>query len=255
MTSESFFSVLITTLIALFFGFVLTVNGYRFFLVLLPIFGFFYGFGLGAQSMQALFGEAFLATLSSWAVGFIFAVLFAVMSYLFYFAGVGFVAFALGYSVGVGVMEALGLDFGFVAWLVGVVLGIGVVFATFLLNIQKYVIIGATSILGAGVIIATFLFAFGGAPVRVLTQNPVQYVLNTSPFWVLVFLVLATLGVVVQVVSTRRWELDTGNRLLEMAGEPPPSGESTPPPLAGESTPPPPAGQSTPPPAGQPLTS
>jgi hypothetical protein len=235
MTSESFFSTMLTTLIALFFGFVLTTAGYRFFLVLLPIWGFVYGFGLGAQSLQAAFGEAFLATVTSWVVGFALAVLFAMLSYLFYFAGVAIVAFALGYSLGVGVLQAIGLDFGFLVWLVGVGLGIGVVAATFLLNIQKYVIIVATSILGAGVIVGSFVYAFGGLPMTVLTRNPVRYVLESSPLWFLAFLAIAVVGIIVQVILTRQWERDMGNKLADMTGATPVS--------------------EPPPPAGQPITS
>jgi len=41
------------------------VGGYRFFIFLLPIWGFFFGFGLGAQAVQALFGDAFLSTVTS----------------------------------------------------------------------------------------------------------------------------------------------------------------------------------------------
>ena len=61
MTNESFFALAIMALVALFFGFVFAFSGYRFFLVLLPIWGFFYGFGVGAHTIQALLGDAFLA--------------------------------------------------------------------------------------------------------------------------------------------------------------------------------------------------
>jgi hypothetical protein len=221
MQADSFFAVMITTMIALFFGFVLLASGYRFFLVLLPIFGFFYGFALGAQSLQAVFGDAFLATISSWVVGFMFAVGFALLSYLFYFAGVGFVAFALGYSLGVGVLEAIGLDFGLIVWLAGVALGIAVVVVTFFLNIQKYVIIAATSVLGAGITIGSFLYAFGGLPSAVLTQNPVHYVIQNSFLWTVAYFVLLAFGIVTQIATTRAWEIEMGTKLGEMTDEGP----------------------------------
>ena len=62
MSTDSFFALAVTAVIALFFGSVLAFAGYRFFLVLLPIFGFLFGFGLGAQTIQAIFGEGFLST-------------------------------------------------------------------------------------------------------------------------------------------------------------------------------------------------
>ena len=91
MTSDSFFALAIGGMLALFFGSVLLFGGYRFFMFLLPIFGFFFGFGLGAQTVQALFGGGFLSTVTSWIVGFGMALIFALLSYMFYFVAVGLI--------------------------------------------------------------------------------------------------------------------------------------------------------------------
>src|SRR6185503_964604 len=112
----------LTSLLALFFGFVVTFGGYRFFLILLPIWGFFYGFGFGAHTIQALLGTAFLATVTVWVVGFVMGALFAVLSYLFHIFGVALLAGSLGYALGAALMMGLGLDWGFIPWLVGIVL-------------------------------------------------------------------------------------------------------------------------------------
>jgi hypothetical protein len=165
--------------------------------------------------MQALFGEGFLSTITSWVVGFVVAALFAVLSYLFYFCAVALVGASLGYALGVGLMEAIGLDFGFILWLVGIVTGIVVGALTLVLNIQKWVIIVATALLGAGIIVGTFLFLFGGLPPAQLVQNPVRHVLQTSPFWLIVFLVIAALGGVAQYQTSRLWRIEAYNRLLE----------------------------------------
>jgi hypothetical protein len=217
MTQESFFALAVGGVIALFFGTLLLFGGYRFFLFLLPIWGFFFGFGLGAESVQALFGDAFLATVTSWVVGFVVALIFAVCAYLFYFAAVALVGGALGYAVGVGLMEAIGFNFNLLVWIVGIVLGIIVAFAVLVLNIQKLVVIAATAILGAGVIITTFVVLFGGPEVQV-TQNPVRVALQTSPWWALLFVVLAVLGFIGQYQSTRRFEVDMYNRSSELIG-------------------------------------
>src|SRR5512137_206617 len=98
MATDSFFALMCGGMIALLFGLVLAFAGYRLFLILLPIWGFFFGFGLGAQSIQALFGDAFLATITSWVVGFIVAAVFAILAYLFYVAAVAIASFSLGYT-------------------------------------------------------------------------------------------------------------------------------------------------------------
>jgi hypothetical protein len=224
MTNESFFALAITAMIAMFFGFVVAFSGYRFFLVLLPIFGFFYGFGLGAHSIQALFGQAFLATVTSWVVGFLVALVFAVLSYLFYLFGVALIAGALGYSLGTGLVMAFGIDFGFLAWLVGIVVGVVFAVGAIALNVQKWVIIIASGLLGAGIIVGTFLFIFGGLPGSQIAQNPVRYVLQTSPFWLFVYFVVAGFGIAAQYATTRTMEIEAYDRFSEMSASPAPAG-------------------------------
>jgi hypothetical protein len=202
------FEVFCMTLIALFVGLAICFNGYRWFLILLPIFGFFFGFGLGAQTLQALFGVGFVATVTSWIVGFFVGLIFAVLSYLFYIVGVALIAGSFGYALGVGLMGLIGLDLSFISWLVGIVLGIIVAAATILLNIQKWVIIAITAFGGAGVIVGSFLFAFGVIPPAALGLNAVRLVVQDSFWWMLFFLVLGILGFVAQVFVNRDYVLE-----------------------------------------------
>jgi hypothetical protein len=215
MTTDSFFALATVGVLMLFLGFVLAFAGYRFLAVLLPVFGFLYGFGFGAQMMQALFGEGFLSTLTSWGVGLLFAMAFAAFSYLFYLFAVALVAYAAGYALGAGLLQALGLDFGFLVWVVSVVAGLAGVAAALSLNVQKYVVIAATAVLGAGLVVGTFLFLFGGLPPAQTVANPVRAALQGSPFWLLAFLFIAALGAVAQYRTTRGWEMATYNRLAE----------------------------------------
>src|SRR5262249_46909648 len=175
MTTDSFFALAVSGLLVLFLGSVLAFAGYRFFLVLLPVLGFFFGFGFGAQTMQALFGQGFLATVSSWVVGLLFAIPFALFSYLFYIFAVAMVAAALG----AGGMQAIGFDFGILVWLVGVVLAMVFVVGTLLLNIQKYVVIAATALLGAGLVVGTLVFLFDGLTGAQTAANPVRAALQS----------------------------------------------------------------------------
>jgi Domain of unknown function (DUF4203) len=213
MTTDSFFALAVAAMITLFFGSVLAFGGYRFLAVLLPILGFVFGFVLGAQLVQALFGGGFLATATSWLIGFLLAVPFAVVSYLIYFMAVSLAAGALGFVIGAGLMQAIGFDFGFLVWLVGVLAGLALATAVLVFNVQKYVVIAATAVLGAGVIVGTFLFLFGDLTPAQLGQNPVRHVLQTSPLWLLAFLAVAVVGTLAQYQSTRGLELRAYNRL------------------------------------------
>ncbi|MGD9093119.1 MAG: hypothetical protein PVF74_09725, partial [Anaerolineales bacterium] len=88
----TFLAVLLTALL----GLAVCFFGYRLFLVMLPIWGFFAGLWLGAATVMWLFGEGFLATVTGLVVGFVVGLVLAVLSYLFYIVGVALVATFLG---------------------------------------------------------------------------------------------------------------------------------------------------------------
>ncbi len=194
---------LCATMVALIFGLALCFGGYRFFLVLLPIWGFVFGLVLGAETVQALLGDAFLGTVTGWVVGFFVGAIFAVLSYLFYLAGVAFLAASLGYSLGIGIMGAIGWDFALITWVVGVVLAIVVAGLTLYLNIQKYIIVTATAIGGAAIIVGTLMFGAEGLDVAQAATNPIRTMLEGNPLWTIIFLGLVIAGIFLQIVITR----------------------------------------------------
>lgn len=210
------FELLCATLIALLFATVVCFGGYRLFLVLLPIWGFFFGFGLGAQSVQLLFGEAFLATVTSWVVGFMVALLFAVLSYLFYAFAVAVIAGSLGYGLGVAIMGIFSADLTILTWIVGIVLAIVVIGITFYFNLAKYVIIIATAVGGAAAAIGTLVLGVEHVQLMTLAQNPIQTMLNGSFIWTLLFFVMAAAGIAGQIMANRNYEIATYNRYAEM---------------------------------------
>lgn len=202
------FEVFCATLIALFLGLVICFAGYRLFLTLLPLWGFFFGFALGAQSLQLLFGDGFLSTVTSWVVGFGVGAIFAVLSYLFYAFAVAVVAGSLGYALGAGFMQLINVDWGWLVWLVGIILAIIVIIATFYFNLQKYAIIIATAIGGAGLIVGTLMFGYIGMTLAKFFENPIRFALNDSPLWTIFFLVMAGLGIAAQIYSSRAYEIE-----------------------------------------------
>jgi hypothetical protein len=213
MITESFFTFACAGLIGLVFGTMLTFAGYRFFLFLLPVWGFFFGLALGAQSVQVLFGDAFLATITSWVVGFVVGALFALLSYLFYMLAVAIIAGSLGYALAVGLLTGIGLNMGFLVWLIGIVAAIALAFVTIIFNLQKWVVMIATAILGAGTIFGTILLMFN--PAANVLEHPVQVMLQTSPFLLILFIIVAALGVFVQVGTSRRFEVEAYNNWNE----------------------------------------
>src|SRR6476619_963979 len=84
-------------IIALAVGAAFTFYGFKFFLILLPLWAFVAGFAAGAQAMAVLFGEGFLSTVLGWVIGFLTGAVFAVLSYLWFWAAVVILGLAVGY--------------------------------------------------------------------------------------------------------------------------------------------------------------
>jgi hypothetical protein len=202
------FELFCATMLALLFGMVVCFGGYRLFLSLLPIWGFFFGFALGATSLQALFGIGFLATVTSWVVGFLVGALFAVLSYMFYTFAVATMAASVGYALGAGFMNLIGLDWNWLVWLVGILAGAAAIVVTFYFSIQKYVIVAATAIGGAGMIVITLMFGYIGMTLTRFFENPIRLALNDSPLWAVFFLLLAAAGIAVQLATTRTYVVE-----------------------------------------------
>jgi hypothetical protein len=205
MVTENFFNLACAGLIGTLFGVILAFFGYRLFLILLPLWGFFFGFFLGADTMHHLFGYALFATVTSWVVGFVVGAIFAVLSYLFYIAAVAIIAGSLGYVISVGILLELGMKAGFLLWLIGIVVGVILIFVTLQFNLQKWVIIIATSFLGAATTFGTIILLFN--PLATFLENPVKLFLSQSWFLLVLFALMVAAGIVVQYVHNKSFTL------------------------------------------------
>ncbi len=193
---------IIAGLIALGIGLLFAYYGFRLFLVLLPIWGFFAGFLLGAGAMTALFGEGFLVTVTSWVAGLVVGVLFAVLSYLYYWFAVIFVGASLGYMAGIGLMTLLGIGDGVLAFIVGVATAVAFAIVFIFLRVPKYLIIVATSFGGAFAAIAGLLLLLGLVPLSALSKGTIGAYVEHNLSWVWVAAAVA-LGVVAIFFQTR----------------------------------------------------
>ncbi len=207
--------ILCMALIALIFGSLVVFGGYRLFLVLLPIWGFFAGFLVGAQTINLLLGDALLGTVTGWVVGFVVGLLFAVLSYLFYIVAVAVISFTGGYAAGIAIMEWIGVDSEFLLWIVGVVVGVALVIIVLRFNLQKYAIIVITAFGGTGLIVYTILAMVYGTALLEFVGNPVQIAIDQSWLWFLFFVIVAGSGIYFQLVANRAFEVETYNRVAD----------------------------------------
>ena len=136
--------------------------GFRVFLILLPIWGFFAGFVLGANGVDYLLGDGFLATTTGWVVGFLLGLLFAVLSYLYYWVAVILLGGALGYQLTMGLLHWIGFEAdGLIAFILALVGGAVFAGGFFLLQMPAVLVIVASAISGAGATLAGVAIALG----------------------------------------------------------------------------------------------
>jgi hypothetical protein len=190
------------TLFGLIFGILIVFNGYTIFRSLLPLFGAMFGFFLGLHTLLFVFDVGLLATMTSVIVGVVLAIIFAALSYLFYRFAIGLLAASLGYGIGLGLMQWIGLAPGFVTWFVSLVLGGAFIYLTFKFRLEKYVILVETSLVGSAIILSTLMSGTETTTVLRLAENPIRELLQYSALWAILYIGIAAAGILVQVRRT-----------------------------------------------------
>ena len=192
----------VIAVVALAVGAAFCFGGFRFFLLLLPLWGFLVGFNVGTEAMQALFGDGTFATVTSWAVGLILALVFAIGSYLYYWLAIALLGGGVGYALGVSVWGLIGSETGVIAFVIGIIVGAVFAIAVLALNVPKYLVIVLSALGGAAAIVAGWFVLVGTIPTDNITWVTVGAEISNNWFWLIVWGVLAAAGMVIQAMST-----------------------------------------------------
>jgi hypothetical protein len=181
-------------------GLFVTFAGLRVFFIALPIIGFFTGFFIGTIGMQALFGEGFLSTVLSWIAGFAVGIVFALISYLFWYAGALLAAGAAGASLGTGLMYLFGWnEIGLLMFLFGLAGFVLFFVGALLLNLPVYIVIVNTAFIGAFMTIGGVLLLFNQIDYQNLGAGVAVSIVDESFIWTLAWIVLSVAGIVSQI--------------------------------------------------------
>ena len=174
--------------------------GYRFFRILIAIWGFFAGFNLGAGAMTALFNNAFLGTTTGIILGLVVGVVFAALAYFFYYFAVVLLGASAGYELGSGLIGAISSNLQFVAFIVGVALAVVFALVILLFNLPKLLIMVFTALGGAVAMVTGVLMLFGKIHYVGLQYGVGVAVANlrTEWFWSIVAIALAVVGFLAQ---------------------------------------------------------
>jgi hypothetical protein len=215
-----FFQIVFASLLIILLGLALCFAGYRFFIIILPIWGFFAGFQFGASILNNLFGQGFLTTVIGWVIGLLVGIFAAVLAYLFYAAAVIVLAALVGYELGVGIMTWIGFKPGFFPFLVGLVFALAIGALAVYLRFPKLLIIILTAFGGAGAILAGFFLALGRIGLDDLKFGEVGAIIRDNWLWGLLYLAIGAVGFAFQWRTTQTFflEADANGATLAAAG-------------------------------------
>jgi hypothetical protein len=200
-----FFQTVFTSLLIILLGLGLTFAGYRFFVILVSIWGFFAGFHFGASILSNWFGQGFLTTVIGWVIGLLVGVFAAAIAYLFYEAAVILLAGFVGYELGVGIMTWIGFQPGFIPFLVGFAVALALAALAVVLRFPKVLIVILTAFAGAGAILAGFFLAFGRISLVDLQFGTIGAIVRDSWIWGILYLALAGVGMLIQWGTTEHY--------------------------------------------------
>ena len=202
-------------LLAILVGAAFCFQGYLALRLIIPIWGALAGFSFGAGLVAAISGDGFLSTAIGWIVGIVFAILFAVIAYLYYAVSVVIAMGAIGFMLGTSLMYALDVHWRWLVALVGIAAGVLLAILAIVADLPMMLLIVLSALGGAGAITGGLLLLFGGVEVDEFTDEVIEHA-DHSWWWYAIYVVLAVAGIMFQVRSTNRlkmsireaWEAD-----------------------------------------------
>jgi hypothetical protein len=199
---------IIGALLALGIGALLTFAGRRIILILLPVFGFFAGFWLGAEFMHLLLGTGFLGAVSGWVLGIILALIGAVLSYLFFPIGIALLCGVFAASLLTGFLRWLGIEASWLLTIVGLVIGFAIAWLAFWRKWDAWIVMGLTALGGALLMALGLAWLFGQVTTEQIAAagSAIGPLLSSSIWWVLLSVGLAVAGFIVQMRKSQRYQ-------------------------------------------------
>ncbi len=172
--------------------------GYLAFRIIIPIWGAFVGFSIGAGVVAAVDSSSFLATTAAWIVAVCCALLFALAAYLFYEVAVVLAMASIGFSLGASLMFALGVEWTWLVVLVGVVLGGLLAFVALVSDLPMLLLIVLSALAGASAVTTGVMLLAGTLDASDLDTRTVTDQASHGWWWYAIYLALAVAGIVVQ---------------------------------------------------------
>jgi hypothetical protein len=191
-------------LIALFvavIGALFCFGGWRFFLLLLPLWGLLVGFNVGTDATTAIFGDGTFATITSWVVGFVLALVFAALAYLWWYFAIALLGASVGYALGTAAWGLIGNEYGLIAFVIGLVVAAVFAVGIILFNVPRLLVIVLTGLGGSLAVIAGWFILIGKIPTDNIHWTAVGAIILDSWFYLIVWGVIAAAGIIAQLAT------------------------------------------------------
>jgi len=191
---------IIIGLLAIAIGLAWAFYGLKLFTILLPLWAFFFGLVAGAQWGQDVFGQSgIFTTVLSWGIGLVFGIVLAAISFFWYYAAIVILGGAVGYALGIGFFEWLGLGTGFIAIVIALIVGAIFAIGTFVLGVPILLVMAFSAFSGAAAVVNGVLIFLGQIKLDALHQGIFGSLLTNGIIGIGLFLILGVAALMWQI--------------------------------------------------------
>jgi hypothetical protein len=165
--------------------------------IIIPIWGAFVGFMLGAGIAASIENQGFLTTVLGWILGLVLAIVIAALAYLYYELSVAIVLGGIGFVLGTGLMAALGVTWSWVVVPVGVAVGLVLAVIAIMADLPAILLVVLTALGGAATIVGGVMLLVGTIDLDELDRETTER-LDLGGWWYALQIGLAIAGIVAQ---------------------------------------------------------
>lgn len=205
-------------ILALVIGGLFCFRGYLAMRLIIPVWGAFAGFTLGAGLVAYFTDEGFLSTLVGWLVGLAVGVVFALIAYLYYAISVLIAMASIGFTLGASAMVALDVTWSWVVILVGVLLGALLAFLAIVADLPTALLVALSAIAGAIAMTAGVMLIVGALETDDFTATAATERIKDDWWWYVVMIALAVAGLLSQVRTVESLRTSLRSAWVESGG-------------------------------------
>jgi hypothetical protein len=193
-------------------------RGYLALRVIIPLWGSFAGFLLGAGLVANTGSDGFLRSGLAWAVGLAVAVVFGALAYLYFEVSVVLTMASIGFALGTTLMATLGVRWSWLVVVVGVGLGTLLAVVAVIGDLPGMLLTFLSALAGASAIVAGTMLITGVLGTSQLTSPATTERLDDGWWWYALYVGLVVAGLVAQGRATARVRQSLRSSWVEAGG-------------------------------------